>query len=379
MSRHLNSWAFAAVTALVGGAVVSAGVPLGQPALAAARPTVRHGSSAATLTTPRDGRIVYHDTDTGRIMTVNPDGTAVQAVSPAGDDSGGPAWSSDGSRIVYSSSHPGGDPRIFSVRPDGSDLRAVVTDKPGFSDFVPRYTPDGAHIIFTRCRPDPPGGCALYVVRSDGTRRHALTAYDDRGGFDFQSDVSPDGRRVAFVRYFYRGVQARIWVMRINGTHQHPITRPRLEAGLPRWTPDGRHLLVTSNIVHLGDNVYRIRDDGSNVTRLTSARFPHNEQWADPSPSGSRIVFSDDRAYPGVFGFDLAVMRRDGSHPRSITHQDRLIEPDWGTAPLQAPASTTPAAPRTAHPGRPAASPLFRGWPPTWGRSPGELAPHKAW
>jgi Tol biopolymer transport system component len=228
----------------------------------------------------------------------------------------------------------------------------VTGDRAGYAHFTPTFAPGGRHLFYARCLPDPPGGCAIYSVRTRGGGRRALTAYDQGDRADFYPDVSPDGRRIAFTRFGHRGIQAQVWVVRADGSHAHPITTPRLEAGAPQWTRDGRHLLVTSHFSHVGTNVYRIRDDGSEVTRLTCARFPHNAQFPAPSPSGSRIVFSDDRAYPQVIGADLFVMGPDGSGQHAVTSNGRLLDPDWGTAPL-VPAGTAPPVTPSVRPTTP--------------------------
>ena len=171
-------------------------------------------------------------------------------------------------------------------------------------------------------------------MRTNGQDRHAVTAYNGGDRADFYPDVSPDGARLAFVRFNEAGIIAQVWVARIDGSQAHPITTPQLEAGAPSWTHDGHHLLVTSAFSHYGENIYRVRDDGTQVTKLTSATFPHNSLGATMSPSGSRIVYADDQAYPQVIGADLVVMNPDGSGKHSIATHTRLFDPDWGTAPL---------------------------------------------
>lgn len=333
MRRHFGRWGAAGLAAVVGSALMAA-------------PSAE--TAAAPTPAPRDGRIVVANRQTGQIETLNPDGTAVQAVSPPDQLSIQPAWSPHSSRIAYAHLSPGSDDfRIAEVHADGTEARQVVGERTGASDFAPTYTPDGTRILYSRCRPDPPGGCALWSVRVDGTHRHGLTPYAHRD--DFAPEVSPGGRRVAFTRFDFRGIQSQIWVMRLDGTHAHPVTRARLEAGASIWTPDGRHLLVTSRIRHLGENVYRIRDDGSHVTQLTHRRFPHSAFLATPSPSGRWIVFSDDRAYPGILGADLVLMGRRGGHRHATTHDGYLLDADWGTAPLlPESAVSTHQKPRTA-------------------------------
>jgi TolB protein len=324
--RRSSRYAAGALAALTGCALAAAG--LSTPTASATTPAAT--SPAAHL---RDGRIAYANVDTGGVETVNPDGSDVRPVSPAGEVAIHPSWSPDGSKLAFAGNHAGDDFRLFTVNPDGSGLHMVVDDEAGWSDFEPAYTPDGSTIVYSRCAPDPPGGCVLATVHTDGTGAHDLTRPGDRT--DWDPAVSPSGGRVAFTRFGYRGVIEKVWVMRLDGTHAHAITSARLEAGAQRWLPDGRHLLVTDLFGHLGENIDRIRDDGSGLTRLTHRHWPHNAEFAVPSPSGRRIVYSDDQAYPGVIGADLVVMRANGTGKHAITHDGRLLESDWGTAPLE--------------------------------------------
>jgi Tol biopolymer transport system component len=352
MRRQLSTWGVVGVAAPLA-LLVSALVPAGSSQGAVATATA---STTAAAAGPRDGRIVATNLDTGQLETLNPDGSGRQTVTPPGEHGFQPAWSPNGSRIAFAGDHAGPDPRIFTVRADGTGIQQVGDDPEGYVDNTPAYTPDGQRIIFTRCRPDPPGGCALYSMRTNGQDKHAVTPYDNGDRADFYPDVAPDGR-IAFVRLGANGILAQVWVAQGDGSHAHAITTPQLEAGAPTWTRDGHHLLVTSNFAHFGENIYRIRDDGQQVTKLTAAQFPHNALSASMSPSGARIVYSDDQAYPQVIGADLVVMKPDGSGKHSIATQTRLLDPDWGTAPLvKASAaqsrlgttrSTTPAPPGT--------------------------------
>ena len=297
MRRQMSRWGVAAVIALVASALV--------PASSSQGVVTSASSSTTTSATPRDGRIVAANLETGQLETLNPDGSARRVVTPAGEHSFDPAWSPDGSRIAFASDHAGPDPRIFTMKADGTGIQQVSSDPDGYVHNTPTYTPDGQRIIFTRCRPDPPGGCALYSVRTNGQDRHAVTAYNGGDRADFYPDVSADGQRLAFTRFGENGINAQVWVAKIDGTHAHAITAPALEAGDPQWTPDGHHLLVTTDFSHYGENIARVGDDGKDVTKLTSVKFPHNDEFAAVSPSGSHIVFSDDQAYPQIIGADL--------------------------------------------------------------------------
>lgn len=325
------------VVAVAAGLGLTPPVAAGSTQPAATRVAVSVAVASGAVT---DGRIVYVNNDTGQLETINPDGTARVEVTHA-DVNIMPAWTPDSSRILYSSNAGGDDFHLYSAKPDGTDIRQLTPEPPGFSDFDPVMSPDGALVVYTRCRPDPPGGCALFAVRADGSARHRVT----RGnGDDFSADVSPDGRRLAFARFGQGGVAARTWLSHLDGSTPHPVTTARLEAGSPQWTPDGHHLIVNSAFFHLGESIFRVSDRRSHGIRLTAHRFPHNDEFGEPSPSGSRIVFCSDRAAADLFRTDLFVMRADGTHEHPITHDGSLIDPDWGTAPLLPPSRATARA-----------------------------------
>jgi TolB protein len=143
---------------------------------------------------PDSQQIVYHkvihddaldkvvDTD---IFIVNADGSGLHELAlPDGTPWGDADWSPDGSRIAFSS-YPiragiaGGIAEVYSVRPDGTDLKQLTTL--GVGSGAPSWTSDGAHIFFwgfqTFYLMDPDGGNALAI------NRPALSFYNDGWGF----------------------------------------------------------------------------------------------------------------------------------------------------------------------------------------------------
>jgi Tol biopolymer transport system component len=337
MPPRLGRWSLLAVLALVAGLALA-------------------GPAQGTFPGP-NGRIAFADFNTGQLYSINPDGTGLRQLThvPEGAAAFDPDWSPDGRRIAFASDLSG-QPRLYVMNRDGSHQHLVFRDQPDYNDLLPNYTPDSNRFIFTRCQAE--GVCAIYSVRVDGTQLRALTRFQPSlDVVDFFPAASPDGARIAFTRFNAGGIQAQVYVMGANGSGAHPITPPALEGFAPDWTPDGRHVLVASNANRLGSAIYQVRPDGSGLKRLTRPQFPHNDILPSSSPQGNRIVFISDRPYPDLCCRQLFVVRADGSGLRRLaTDLTSVTAPDWGPAPPDTASSTATATARPVAPARAGAS-----------------------
>jgi hypothetical protein len=130
---------------------------------------------------------------------------------------------------------------------------------------------------------------------------------------------SPDGGRIAFVRYA-NGV-TEILTMNPNGSGTARLTAVAGRAGDPSWSPDGARVAFE----YAGD-LYAIGADGTGLARLTAG--PADDRDPAWSPDGMRIAFSSDRDG----GRDLYVMSVDGADVTRLTAvgpDDRAFEPAW--------------------------------------------------
>jgi Tol biopolymer transport system component len=305
------------------------------PAAAGAPPA----AAAPATRTAATGRIAFSDFVTNQIYAVNPDGSGLAQLThePDGFAARSPGWSPSGSRLLFSRIHLSNFVgRIWIMNANGTGQRRLATDGPGHSDMQPSYSPDGRHIVFTRCLPNFEH-CAIWLMRSDGTHRHVVVPFiavpNETSNFD--PKMSPDGRRLTFTRFGFRGITSQVWVARSNGTHAHPLTAPRLEAGQPAWSPDGRHIAFASNSARVQSSVYVMRANGTGVTRLVTTKWPTNNFGPSYSPSGGRIAFSSDRRHPDLCCEELFTMRATGSQQHLVTSGPQgVVDIAWGTAPL---------------------------------------------
>lgn len=285
-----------------------------------------------------DGRIAFDDAGTGQIYQINPDGSGfVQATHlPPGQHAGHPTWSPDSTHIAFDGNLLTADNRVYEMDADGSHIRQITHDLTGWSDNFPRYTPDGTHLVYVRCPPD--FHCAVFLIGRDGKGRHQITPFATTSDqFDYSPVVSPNGRFVAFTRYFDGPYITRTWVSGIDGSNPHPVTRPALEASAGDWTADGNELLVTSVPLRANDGLYLVNVNSGAVRVVSQPAWPHGDLVGHFSPTQRHIVFASDRAYPGVDGQDLWVMDANGTHKRKLPTPglSLIINSSWGSAPLQ--------------------------------------------
>ncbi|HMI99189.1 MAG TPA: hypothetical protein VK488_05095 [Gaiellaceae bacterium] len=218
-----------------------------------------------------------------------------------------PAWSPDSTRIAFVETRDGGR-GISLVDADGTGERRLTTPPSGsYADSDPQWSPDGTRLAFVGFRPGR--GLALYVIDADGTHERQLTSPPVLNYYgDLSPRWSPDGSRIAFTGS--RDGIEQIWVINADGTGERQLTYRPASAGTPAWSPDGSWIaFARSPGVALHPDIYKIRPDGSELTRLTQTDdLPEWEPlW---SPSGSAIAFGD--------GASVSSMAPDGTARRDL-------------------------------------------------------------
>jgi TolB protein len=305
----------------------------------AASVTVIGGLSAlpAGATAPgKNGDITFRRfiDDVGVLFTIHPDGTGERRVltPPEGSTDDFPDFASDGSLIGFQRCAE--ICQAMVVRPDGSGLRRVGTDDDN-SDVA--LSPDVRRVAFTRhygIRDDMLVHHDIYTARLSGGGVRRVTRSPKFIGEDAQVQWSPDGRRLVFTRKWWSGdevVKQALFIVNTDGSGLRRLTPFSLRAGDGAdWSPDGKRILFRSPETpdFLGTNLFTIRTDGSGLRQVTHQPPDTTVYSASFSPDGRSIT----AALQGVDGkADVYTMKTDGTHITPVTRTtERDSAPDWG-------------------------------------------------
>ena len=285
-------------------------------------------SSVAVFSqSPRKIAFVYGNSAFAQhIAVINEDGTGFKELTSGNRDTN-PAWSPDGSQIVFSGERIGGH-NIIRMNADGTGQVPLTSSIFPETNGEPAWSPDGTKIAFTSNRAGS-GRNEIWVMNADGSNPVRLTVNVQLGadisgpvyGMDFGPAWSPDGTRIVFWSARDNLASSELYVMNADGTNQVRITNDTAEDREPVWTRDGKRITFFSR----GDGkngIYEITVNGTNERRITDGSL------GDWSPDGQILAHSDfDGSVQALYLVDA-----DGSNREKLTNNgidSRL--PVWQT------------------------------------------------
>lgn len=154
------------------------------------------------------------------------------------------------------------------------------------------FLPDGRGVIYSM-------EGSLWQQAIGTTEAREIT--HARGAYDFQPDVSPDGRRVVFARYDGRAIE--LWQLDLASGREQALTSGGDVNLEPRISPDGTRLAWVStrgtgrfdlHVAQLGETLEGIRrllpERRSSIDRYYYSAFDHsiNPSW---SPDGKTLYY----------------------------------------------------------------------------------------
>ena len=248
------------------------------------------------------------------IYTMNPDGTDVRQLTNFGPDSSAywESWSPDGKLIVFSKFSPPDlflNGQLWIMNADGSNQHLLLAE-PGFTEMRPSFSPDGKTIVFSRGYDiDPDTGrpfiVQLYRINLDGTGLTQITKHTALGVHDYGPKYSPNGNTIVFQGDDRGGIMAAAWLNDTNGNNVRQVTPSAISARRPDWSPDGKKIAFQTHCCNpQNPTIAVINTDGTGLGEIThnGNDFDAGPQDFDPSwsPEGDAIVF--ERQTPDVSG-----------------------------------------------------------------------------
>jgi len=254
--------------------------------------------------------------------------------------------------------------QICIVNADGSGYRRL-TNADDVRHYYPSVAPDGQSVVYSAYH-EQTKHFEIYELQLLTNETKMLT-------YDFGDlnapEISPDGKTIAFTRYYLDVNKPTTWLMDRDGTNLRQVVD--LRAWDPTWSPDGSAILFASlinnrsqlSIVNVdgtglrqvGDfpflrgrsdwsiqdlivtysglrwerELYIMNSDGSGQQRISP--IGGNSQGPSFSPDGRWIAFTSYFDRYEVHGCEIYIIRVDGTDLRRLTNNEYCdYQPRWG-------------------------------------------------
>jgi Tol biopolymer transport system component len=219
-----------------------------------------------------------------------------------------PAWSGDGSKIVFVESFPDGFRSLWVVNADGSNRRRVLASS---TTRYPTWSPQSSTIAL--------GGGGVRVINEDGSGLRSVVPDSFRVD---RAVWSPDGTRMAFGAAGADFLSHDIWLVNSDGSGLIRITTGA-KAYFPTWSPDGTQIAFGTSDFSTPNTIQVINADGSNQRQLYSGANAGQPAW---SRKTNLIAFNLGGG-PGR----IWIMKPDGTdlHVLNTGSVDTDRDPSW--------------------------------------------------
>lgn len=254
---------------------------------------------------------VVQDGRAKELWVMDADGHGARPVTSDGSLVQSPAWSPEGSLVLFTS-YRGGGPQVWVASPE-QRKPFLVSGRPGLNTSA-AYSPDGREIA---CTLSKDGNAEIYRLDARGGSPQRLT---DSRGIDTAPAWSPTGRDIAFTSD--RSGQPQVHVMDASGGNVRRLTYDVSYTDSPAWSPKGDRIAFVTRAGN-GFDIWICRPDGSGAMRVVSGGSNENPRW---SPDGRHLVFASNR--DGTRS--LWVSDLDGAAPRKLdTGGRKAMSPAW--------------------------------------------------
>ena len=276
-------------------------------------------------------------TRTGDIFSMNPDGSDLRQLTDNPADDAQSDWAPDGRDIVYRIRKPGFTTNfeVSRMTAAGQEHQRLTFTDTGQASSQPAWFPDKSAILFRR---SSPGASSIWQMGTSG--ESPVLRYDPPGG-QFYPSLSPDMSKVIFATVTSPTGDTDRAVQTLNPDGTGVATLFDVVGAFdsaPAWSPDGTKIAFESNSNVDGANpegdmeIWIMDADGANPTQVThNALHDEGPAW---SPDQTMLTYSSGA---DNLHLDINVMTAAGVHLRQLTdYEGRDESPDWQSIPAPA-------------------------------------------
>lgn len=221
--------------------------------------------------------VVFSSTRTGEgdVYGLNLNTQEVVRIMGSDASEGGVRYDAARDRIVYQRHNADSGETVLVSAED-----ELFLDPNG--DVAPAWSPDGTRIVYVAERN---GQQDLYLAKADGTGEERLT---NDAEVDRYPTWSPDGNRVAWARRLEAGWAIHTIDIEGGAASIEVVTQPKGYIGHPAWSPQGNAIAFDALVDGQAD-IFSVDLASRAVTQLTTR--PGNDLIPAWSPDGQHVAF----------------------------------------------------------------------------------------
>jgi len=185
------------------------------------------------------------------------------------------------------------------------ELSAGTTIDTGQKGYYPKYSPDGAKILYLSSNK-----LYIYDVIRGVSAPLSGESYTESGG-----SWSSDSLQVAFRTN--RSGSAEIWIKDIESGNLRQVTKSGY-ASEPKWSPDGKHIAYRDS----SSKIYYVSLENNTTTFIDAGSTSSTYEW---SPDARNITYSKSSA---IWYFDVTTQQKTLLSPSGSSESKPVWSPD---------------------------------------------------
>jgi len=212
--------------------------------------------------------LIKESLENAKLYLINADGTGLTEIGLGVD----PSWNPVEDKITY-----GSNDQIYTMNSNGEDITQLTTE---YANGAPAWSPDGTEIVYTYWGEGTP---SIWIMNSDGTGKNPLTTSAD--GECSLPSFSYDGSKIVYVKgptwntliELLPTKLNEIWIMNSDGSNKHMIYAPEDSYQWPfqrAWNKNNEILFMKNGILEDKlPKMFIINSDGTNPRHMFSLPY----------------------------------------------------------------------------------------------------------